>query len=76
MPGGWGTPSWQGGDIAVGEVFVSEKTSQMARDLLAACDSLEVDRVEVRAVTNGFIVPEAVWEATKTAVAEREGWAF
>ena len=76
MPGGWGTPSWQGGDVAPGETFVSEKTTQMARDLLDACDTLGLDRVEVRTVTNGFIVPDAVWETAQTAIAEREGWAF
>ena len=76
MTGGWGTPSWQGGAVGLGDVFVSDKSPAMARALLAACDELEVDRIEVRTVTNGFIVPEAVWEATQTAIADREGWAF
>lgn len=76
MTGGWGTPSWQGGGIEPGEVFVSDKSQAMARDLLEACDALGLDRITVRTVTKGFIVPEAVWEHAQTARAEREGWAF
>lgn len=76
MTGGWGTPTWQGGDVAPGEVFVSEKSPQMARELLDACKTLGLDPIEVRTVTNGFIVPETVWETAQSAVAEREGRAF
>jgi hypothetical protein len=76
MPGGWGTPTWQGGDVAVGEVFVSEKTTEMAGALLAAAESLGLEALVVRTVRNGFIVPEAVWDAAQTARADREGWDF
>jgi hypothetical protein len=62
MSGGWGTPSRQHGDIEVGEVFVQGKTPEMAQQLLAACDTLGVDRAEVRTVTQGFVVPGAVWD--------------
>lgn len=76
MAGGWGTPTWAGGAVREGDVFVSEKSPQMARDLLAACTELGVDVIEVRTVTNGFIVPGPVWETARNAIAEREGWAF
>lgn len=76
MSGGWGTPSWMGGDVAVGDVFVSDKTPEMARDLLAAADELGLDPVDVRAVTNGFIVPTEVYETAVERKAEREGRSF
>lgn len=76
MTGGWGTPPHQGGEVLVGEVFVSEKTQDMARALLTACDDLGVDRIAVRTVTNGFIVPEEVWEKAESSRATVEGWAF
>lgn len=74
MSGGWGTPSWmKGNDPMVGETFVSGKTPETARALLDAAEALGIDRHEVRAVTGGFIVPDAVWdhlEAQRTAGAE------
>lgn len=76
MAGGWGTPTWQGGEVLVGDVFVSEKTQDMARALLAACDDLGVDRIAVRTVTNGFIVPEAVWDHAQESRLAAEGRAF
>lgn len=76
MPGGWGTPTWQGGSVEVGEVFVSDKSSEMARDLLAAAAALDLEPLVVRTVRNGFIVPEAVWDNAQTARADREGWGF
>lgn len=76
MSGGWGTPTWQGGDVAVGEVFVSDKSSQMARDLLDAAAGLDLEPLVVRTVQNGFIVPEAVWDEAQIARADREGRGF
>lgn len=65
MSGGWGTPSWMGGEPVVGEVFVSGRTPATARALLAAAAELGLEALEVRAVTNGFIVPEAVYEKAR-----------
>lgn len=77
MTGGWGTPSWQGGDVKVGEVFVSDKSQQMAQDLLAAAEELGYDPgAEVRAVNKGFIVPEAVYEKATSNVLARQGRDF
>ncbi len=76
MPGGWGTPTWQGGDVALGEVFVADKSQQMARDLLDAAREVGEDALVVRTVRNGFIVPEAVWDAAQIARADREGRGF
>lgn len=76
MSGGWGTPTWQGGDVAVGEVFVSDKSSEMARDLLDAAAGLDLEPLVVRTVQNGFIVPEDVWDNAQIARADREGRGF
>ena len=76
MPGGWGTPSWMGGEPTPGEVFVSEKSPQMARDLLDAAAALGEEPLVVRTVTNGFIVPEAVWDAAREARLDRDGRGF
>lgn len=65
MSGGWGTPSWMGGEPVIGEVFVSGKSPEAARALLAAADELGLEALVVRAVTNGFIVPEAVYETAR-----------
>lgn len=76
MSGGWGTPSWMGGDVALGDVFVSDKTPAMARDLIAATRDLGLDVVEVRTVTNGFIVPQHVYDRAMETRAEAEGRSF
>lgn len=76
MTGGWGTPSWMGGEPGEGDVFVSEKTPEMARLLLQAADDLGEDRIAVRAVNQGFIVPDTVWEKARQIQAERDGAEF
>lgn len=76
MSGGWGTPIWQGGEVAPGETFVSDKSQQMARDLLAAADELGMDPITVRTTNAGFIVPEAVWDQAQVIRADREDRAF
>jgi len=74
MGGGWGTPSWMGGDANVGEVLVNGKDSVTARRLLDAANRAGVDQQEVRTVTGGFIVPVAVWDAMQeTLAAETSG---
>jgi hypothetical protein len=77
MTGGWGTPTWQGGEVGLGEVFVSDKSQQMARDLLQAAADLGLDPgAEVRTVTKGFIVPEAVYEQAHSIALARTGEDF
>ncbi|UQS95167.1 hypothetical protein Pam4_24 [Pseudanabaena phage Pam4] len=65
MPGGWGTPSWMGGEPEVGETFVQGKDQATARALLAAAEDLGIDPLAVRTVSRGFIVPNAVWDAAQ-----------
>lgn len=67
MTGGWGAPSWMGGDPVEGETFVAGKDQETARALLAACDEVGIDQAEVRTVNGGFIVPNAVWDAAQQA---------
>ena len=62
MSGGWGTPSFMGGEPGRGEIYVPGKTPEIARALLAACDHLEVNRQVVRTVNGGFIVPSNVYD--------------
>lgn len=76
MPGGWGTPSWMGGEPGTGEVFVSEKTPQMARLLLEAAEQEGEESLVVRTVNQGFIVPDNVWEKARQIQAERDGAEF
>lgn len=76
MTGGWGTPSWMGGEPVEGEVFVSEKTQDMARLLLEAAEQENEDPIVVRAVNGGFIVPEAVWVTAKQISGDRSGTSF
>lgn len=61
--GGWGDPSWMGGDPRPGETFVAGKNPETARALLAAAETTGHDPMVVRTVTGGFIVPDAVWDA-------------
>lgn len=68
MSAGWGTPTWMQPEPAVGETFVQGKTPQTARALLNACDELGVDRIEVRTITGGFIVPNAVYDTAAPAL--------
>lgn len=65
MTGGWGTPSWMGGDPVVGETFVQGKDQQTARLLLDAARDLELDTIVVRTVNGGFIVPNQVWDTAQ-----------
>lgn len=63
-------PTVQGGDLILGETFVQGKDRDTARRLLAACDTLGIDQQHVRTVTQGFVVPNEVWdtaEATRRA---------
>ena len=62
MSGGWGTPSWMGGEPSVGETFVQGKDPETARKLLAAAAALELEPLVVRTVTGGFVVPNEVWD--------------
>lgn len=68
MSAGWGTPSWMAPGPVVGETFVQGKSPQTARALLNACDELGIDRHEVRTVTGGFIVPNAVYDHAAPAL--------
>lgn len=76
MTGGWGTPSWQGGSVNLGEVFVGDKSQQMAADLLEAVEHLGLEPLTVRTVNGGFIVPEEVWDRTQINRADREDRGF
>lgn len=76
MSGGWGTPAHQGGAVALGETFISDKSQQMARDLLAAAETLDLEPLVIRTVTNGFIAPTEVYETARSIRAEREGTDF
>lgn len=63
MAGGWGRA---GGDVPEeGETFVWGKTQAMARELLAAAADLGLESLVVRTSTQGFIVPDAVWDAVE-----------
>jgi hypothetical protein len=57
-----GHPSRQHGDLELGEVFVQGKDPDMARRLLAACEELGVEALEVRTTMQGFVVPGAFWD--------------
>lgn len=76
MTGGWGTPAWGTGALRPGVTFIAGKTQENARDLLEAARDLGVDPVELRAVVNGFIVPDEVWEQARSIRAAREGEEF
>lgn len=62
MSGGWGTPSWMGGEPEVGETFVQGRDRDTARALLAAARELDLDTLVVRTTGHGFIVPNEVWD--------------
>lgn len=57
-----GVPAHMGGNPVIGETFVYGRDQQTARALLNAAASLGIEAQEVRAVGNGFIVPNAVWD--------------
>lgn len=63
MSGGWGTPSWQGGEPAMGETFVWGQDRDTALALLNAAEAVGVHPHEVRTVRGGFIVPDQVYDA-------------
>jgi hypothetical protein len=46
----------------LGETFVAGKDQATARALLAACDTLGVQRWSVRTGARGFVVPNAVYD--------------
>lgn len=73
MSGGWGTPSWMKfKEPEMGETFVSGKDPETARGLLDAADAIGADRkTDVRAVTGGFIVTDAVYDRW---AAENDGY--
>lgn len=62
MSGGWGTPSWMGGEPVIGETFVQGKDSATARALLGAAADLGIDPLSIRTVSRGFVVPNEVWD--------------
>lgn len=72
MPGGWGTPTWQGGAPGLDETYVHGKDPSTARALLAAADSLGLEALVVRTVTGGFIVPDAVWERAQESTSSTD----
>lgn len=76
MTGGWGTPTWQGGSVNLGEVFVADKSQATARDLLEAAEQEGVEALEVRTVNQGFIVPEQVWDRVQANRADRDDRGF
>lgn len=53
-------------NIQEGEVFVQGKTSEKARELLAAAQEQGVDVALVRTANGGFIVPESLVDGDKT----------
>lgn len=69
MTGGWGTPSWMGGDPDLGETFIQGKDSQTARALLSAAADLGHESHVVRTVTGGFIVPNDVYDKAQEQAA-------
>jgi hypothetical protein len=73
VTGGWGTPSWQGGEVGPGDVFTSDKSPTMARELLQAVAELGLDPIVVRTTTAGFIVPTEVWEHAEDTRTEHAG---
>lgn len=68
MSGGWGTPSWMGGEPDIGETFVQGKDTPTARALLAAAEALGIDPIAIRTVARGFVVPNEVWDAAQDAL--------
>lgn len=62
MSGEGNVPGWMGGEPDLGETFVQGKDRATARALLDAAAALELDPSVVRAVTNGFIVPNPVYD--------------
>lgn len=59
-----------------GQTFVWGKTPEMARTLLDAATAAGVQQEEVRAVNQGFIVPDAVWDRVKQPDPPSSGGAF
>lgn len=62
MSGGLEVPSWMGGAPELGETFVQGKDRETARALLDAAEALQLDPSVVRTATNGFIVPNPVYD--------------
>lgn len=73
MAGGWGTPTAASERVDVGETFVSGKDQPTAQGLLAAARALELPTFVVRAVTGGFVVPDAVYDRYANDLAEPLG---
>lgn len=76
MTGGWGTPSYPSAEPVVGETYVMGKDRETARRLLDAADAAGVDQQEVRTVTGGFVVPNAVYDAMQEALAAETSGPF
>lgn len=78
MTGGWGTPSsWSlGSEPQPGQTFVQGKDQETARRLLDAAARVGVDVQEVRTVNGGFVVPDAVWDATQEQLAAETSGKF
>jgi hypothetical protein len=47
-------------EVQEGEAFVDGLTQENAKALLEAAEALDIHPHEVRTVSNGFVVPEAV----------------
>lgn len=56
---------WMGGEPSDGETFVWGRDKATASALLAAARSIGVDPHSVRTTRDGYIVPDAVWDAMK-----------
>lgn len=48
--------------FSAADTFVWGKDPDTARELLAACDALDLDQSVVRTTETGFVVPSAVWD--------------
>lgn len=76
MAGGWGTPSWMGGDPELGETFVQGKAQDTARGLLTAAADLGLEPLVVRSVAHGFIVPNEVYDRAQAQQEQNADRAF
>jgi hypothetical protein len=54
---------WTGGEPGDGETFVWGRDSKTARALLDAAARVGIDPQTVRTTRDGYIVPDAVWDA-------------
>lgn len=54
---------WTGGQPTDGETFVWGRDPKTARALIDAAERAGVDPQSVRTTRDGYIVPDAVWDA-------------